>query len=186
MFWPPSPNDSKYQYLHGWTKQITNTYLRTCFVGGDLITDLPENGKEATLPDFWQKMFNWTIFLMLQCICYSQVILSIHWEILIDYSITTKSSLEIFCIIISTHLQCGWKKLLIDWCNLGQFSDNEAISTSGCQSDQYLAFARISLVYFGLIDEYCDEVEHIWRNTFQRVFVLWSMLLSALFRLWFC
>ena len=69
----------------------------------------------------------------------------------------------------------------IDWCNISQFSDKEAITTTSWQSDQYLAFARMSLVYFGLLEEYGDEIVDAQINAFQQVFVLWFMLLSALF-----
>ncbi len=77
----------------------------------------------------------------------------------IDYSRTTTKTLREFCGIISTHLQCG-KDVSIDWCNLGEFSDNAAISTVGWQSDQYLAYARLSLVYFGLIEDYGNEIDN--------------------------
>jgi hypothetical protein len=64
---------------------------------------------------------------------------------------------------------------------MSQFSDNEGITTAGWQSDQFLAFARISLVYFGLSYDYCEEIEKNRIIAFQQVFVLWFMLLSALF-----
>jgi hypothetical protein len=98
----------------------------------------------------------------------------------IDYSTTTTKIFREFCGIISAHLQCG-KDVSIDWCNLGEFSDNAAISTVGWQSDQYLAYARLSLVYFGLIEDYGNEIDNDQRKAFQRVFVFWFVLLSALF-----
>jgi hypothetical protein len=52
------------------------------------------------------------------------------------------------------------------------FSDNEGITTAGWHSDQYLAFARISLVYFGLSNDYFDEIEKNQIISFQQVFVL--------------
>ena len=85
-----------------------------------------------------------------------------------------------FCTIISAHQKCG-NKLSIDWCSISQFSDKEAITTTSWQSYQYLAFARMSLVYFGLLEEYGDEIDGAQINAFQQVFVLWFMLLSALF-----
>jgi hypothetical protein len=48
----------------------------------------------------------------------------------------------------------------IDWCNLGEFSDNAEIPTVGWQSDQYLAYAQLSLVYFGLIEDYGNEIDN--------------------------
>ncbi len=45
----------KYQHLQekDWTQAMTNVYLRSCCVGGDLIKDLIENGNKITLPDLW-------------------------------------------------------------------------------------------------------------------------------------
>jgi hypothetical protein len=62
-----------------------------------------------------------------------------------------------------------------------QFSDKEGITTTGWQSDQYLAFARMLSVYFGLLDDYSDVVDNNKIVALQQVFVLWLMLLSALF-----
>jgi hypothetical protein len=64
---------------------------------------------------------------------------------------------------------------------MSEFSDKEGITTAGWQSDQYLAFARMILVYFGLLDDYSDAVDCQKIVALQQVFVLWFMLLSALF-----
>jgi hypothetical protein len=175
----------KYQYVQNyWSKEMTRTYLRTCCFGGDLITDLLENGNETTLPDLWQRHEEHGVELEnfpdapmhMQFLGITKHLLG-NVDRLFN---NNKKIFREFCRIISAHLQCG-KDVNIDWCNLGEFSANAAISAVGWQSDQYLAYAWLSLVYFGLIEDYGNEIDNDRREAFQRVFVFWFMLLSALF-----
>jgi hypothetical protein len=163
---------------------MTKTYLRVCCVGGDIIEDLIVNRERTALPDLWHlneehgvqiKHFPDAPMHML--------FLGITKHLLgnVDWLFAKKKKLyKQFCTTLSTLLTCG-KVLSLDWFNLLQFSDKEAISTVGWQSDQYLAYARILLVYFGSIKDYVDEIGNDQSKAFQRVFVLLFMLLSALF-----
>jgi hypothetical protein len=151
---------------------------------GDLITDLLENGNETTLPDLWQRheehgveLENFPDAPMHMLFLGITKLLLGNVDRLFN---NNKKIFREFCGIISAHLLCG-KDVNIDWCKLGEFSDNAAISTGGWQSDQYLTYARLSLVYFGLIEDYGNEIYNDQRKAFQRVFVFWFVLLSALF-----
>jgi hypothetical protein len=178
-------NYAKYQYVTGdWTQDMTKTYLQVCCVGGDIIKDLIVNQERSALPDLWHlheehgvQIENFPDAPM------HMLFLGITKHLLgnVDWLFTKKKKLyKQFCTTLSTHLTCG-KDLSLDWCNLLQFSDKDAISTVGWQSDQYLAYAWISLVHFGLIEDYDDEIGNVERIAFQRVCVVWFMLLSALF-----
>lgn len=176
---------AKYHYLKGdWTQLMTTTYLRTCCVGGDLIKNLIQNRAEAVVPDLWLRHEEYGVQIeSFPDAPMHMLFLGITKHLLgnVDRLFNKKKiHYREFCTIISAHQKCG-NKLSIDWCNISQFSDKEAITTTSWQSDQYLAFSRMSLVYFGLLEEYSDELDDAQINAFQQVFVLWFMLLSALF-----
>jgi hypothetical protein len=52
------------------------------------------------------------------------------------------------------------------------FADTDSISTTGWQSAQYVAFPRLSLVYFGLAEDFDDIIGRTNVKTFQQVFVV--------------
>lgn len=176
---------AKFQYQHGfWTKENTVTYLRTCCVGGDIIYNLKQNRQQANIPELWLKHEEYGVEIEnFPDAPMHMLFLGITKHLLanvVRLFDNSKVHYKEFSKIISMHLECG-SKLSIDWCNMSQFSDKEGITTIGWQSDQYLAFARMLLVYFGLLDDYSDVVDRKKIVALQQVFVLWCMLLSALF-----
>jgi hypothetical protein len=58
-----------------------------------------------------------------------------------------------FCGVISEHIKYA-KDISLDWCPITDFAEAESISTTGWQSAQYVAFSPLSLVYFGLRDDF--------------------------------
>ena len=176
---------AKFQYQHGfWTKENTVTYLRTCCVGGDIISNLKQNKQQANIPELWLKHEEYGVEIEnFPDAPMHMLFLGITKHLLanvVRLFDNNKVHYKEFSTIISMHLECG-SKLSIDWCHMSQFSDKEGITLTGWQSDQYLAFARMSLVYFGLLDDYSDVVDNKKIVALQQVFVLWCMLLSALF-----
>ena len=176
---------AKFQYQHGfWTKGNTETYLRTCCLSGDIISNLKENKHEAKIPELWLKHEEYGVEMEhFPDAPMHMLFLGITKHLLGNVQRlfdNKKVHYKEFSTIISKHLEYG-SKLSIDWCNMSQFSDKEGITTVGWQSDQYLAFARLILVYFGLLDDYSDDVDCQKIVALQQVFVLWFMLLSALF-----
>ncbi len=63
------------------------------------------------------------------------------------------STFQIFSGIISKHIKFG-RNISIDWCPIVDFADGDLLTTTGWQSTQYVTFSRLSLVYFGLIEEF--------------------------------
>lgn len=176
---------AKFQFQHKfWTQEITSVYLRACCFGGDIINNLIKMGEQAVIPELWLKHEEYGIQIenfpdapMHMLFLGVTKHLLVNVERLFD---NNKVHYKTFSTIISMHQEYG-SKLSIDWCNMYQFSDKEKVSTIGWQSDQYLAFARMSLVYFGLLDEYIEFVDTKKIVALQQVFVLWCLLLSALF-----
>jgi len=93
---------------------------------------------------------------------------------------TRKAHYRLFCKIISTHINFG-KDVSLEWCPIADFSDIESISTTGWQSAQYVSFSHLSLVYFGLLEDFKDVIDEKKIKTFRQVFVLWFLLISSLF-----
>jgi len=155
---------AKHQYgiEKRWTQSSTKTYLQTCCLNGDLILNLIQNGDQAVPPDLWLRHEEYGVQIEnfpdapmhLLFLGITKHILGNVERLFNNKKVQYKK----FCTIISAHLECG-SKLSLDWCHMSQFSDNEGITTAGWQSDQFLAFARISLVYFGLSYDYCEEIE---------------------------
>ncbi len=85
-----------------------------------------------------------------------------------------------FCRIISKHIKFS-KDISLEWCPIAGFAEAESISTTGCQSAQYVAFSRLSLVYFGLLEDFKHDLDKTKFKTFRQVFVLWFLLISSLF-----
>ncbi len=80
-------------------------------------------------------------------------------------------SFQTFCGIISKHIEFS-KDISLEWCPIAGFAEAESISTTGWQSVQYVAFSRLSLVYFGLLEDFKDDLDEKKIKTFQQVFVL--------------
>ncbi len=85
-----------------------------------------------------------------------------------------------FCGIISKHIEFS-KDISLEWCPIAGFAEVESISTTGWQSAQYVAFSRLLLVYFGLLEDFKHDLDETKFKTFQQVFVLWFLLISSLF-----
>ncbi len=85
-----------------------------------------------------------------------------------------------FCRIISKHIKFS-KDISLEWCPIPGFAEAESISTTGWQSAQYVAFSCLSLVYFGLLEDFKTNFDKAKFKTFRQVFVLWFLLISSLF-----
>ncbi len=84
-----------------------------------------------------------------------------------------------FCRIISEHIKFG-KDISLDWCPIADFADADSTSTTGWQSAQYIAFSRLSLVYFWLVEDFDNIIYRTNAKTFQQVFVVWFLLILSL------
>jgi hypothetical protein len=73
------------------------------------------------------------------------------------------------------------KDITLEWCPIAGFAEAESISTTGWQSAQYVAFSRLSLVHFGLLEDFKHNLDKTKFKTFQQVFVLWFLLILSLF-----
>ncbi len=85
-----------------------------------------------------------------------------------------------FCRIISKHIEFS-KDISLKWCPIAGFAEAESISTTDWQSAQYVAFSRLLLVYFGLLEDFKNDFDETKFKTFWQVFVLWFLLISTLF-----
>jgi hypothetical protein len=72
---------------------------------------------------------------------------------------------QIFCTIILKHIKIG-KEISLDWCPIADFADTDSISTTVWQSAQYVAFSRLSLVYFGLVEDFDNIIDRTNVKTF--------------------
>jgi hypothetical protein len=70
-----------------------------------------------------------------------------------------------FCRIISKHIKFR-KDISLKWCPIADFADAESISTTGWQSAQYVAFSCLSLVYFGLLEDFKNNFDETKFKTF--------------------
>jgi hypothetical protein len=66
-------------------------------------------------------------------------------------------SFQTFFRIISKHIKFS-KDISLKWCPIAGFAEAESISTTGWQSAQYVAFSRLSLVYFGLLEDFKHDL----------------------------
>jgi hypothetical protein len=69
------------------------------------------------------------------------------------------------CRIISKHIKFS-KDISLKWCPIADFADAESISTTGWQSAQYVAFSCLSLVYFGLLEDFKNNFDKTKFKTF--------------------
>ncbi len=76
-------------------------------------------------------------------------------------------SFRTFCGIISKHIKFS-KDISLKWCPIAGFAEAESISTTGWQSAQYNAFSRLSLVNFGLLEDFKDDLDKKKSNHFDR------------------
>jgi hypothetical protein len=69
-----------------------------------------------------------------------------------------KSNYQQFSRILSEHIKFC-KDISLDWCFIAYFADPDSILTTGWQSAQYVAFLRLSLVYFGLVEDFDNIID---------------------------
>jgi hypothetical protein len=69
-----------------------------------------------------------------------------------------KLSFQTFCGIISKHIEFS-KDIFLEWCPIASFAEAESISTTSWQSAQYVAFSRLLLVYFGLLEDFKHDLD---------------------------
>jgi hypothetical protein len=60
------------------------------------------------------------------------------------------------------------KDISLKWCPIAGFPEAESISTTGWQSAQYVAFSHLSLVYFGLLEDFKNDFDKTKFKTFDR------------------
>ncbi len=58
------------------------------------------------------------------------------------------------------------KNISLDWCPIPDFADADSISITGWQSAQCVAFPRLSLVYFGMVEDFDNIIDRTNVNTF--------------------
>ena len=187
---------AKFQYLreNGWSQAMTKVYLRTCCMSGDvsdkffeMAFQVKQNNAPETIftpPVLWLqhkelgiKIEHFADAPMHMLFLGVTKHLMAHVERVFG---TRKAHYRSFCKIISTHINFG-KDVSLEWCPIADFSDIESISTTGWQSAQYVSFSRLSLVYFGLLEDFKDVIDEKKIKTFRQVFVLWFLLISSLF-----
>jgi hypothetical protein len=83
------------------------------------------------------------------------------------------------------HIKFG-KGISLDWCPIADFADTDSISTTGWQSAQYIVFSHLSLVYFGLVEDFDNIIDRANVKTFQQVFFVWFLLILSLFLEYVC
>jgi hypothetical protein len=70
-----------------------------------------------------------------------------------------------FCRIILEHIKFG-KDISLDWCHIANFADADSISTTCWQSAQCFAFSCLSLIYFGLVEDFNEIIDRTNVKTF--------------------
>ena len=103
-------------------------------------------------------------------------------------------SFQTFCGIISKHIEFS-KDISLEWCPITGFAEAESISTIGWQSAQYIAFSLLSLVYFGLLEDFKHDLDkknskHFDRSlffgsssfclSFRKIFLIRTLLMITL------
>ncbi len=76
-----------------------------------------------------------------------------------------KLNFQTFCGIISKRIKFS-KDISLKWCPIAGFAEAESISTTGWQSAQYIAFSCLSLVYFGLLEDFKHDLDKTKFKTF--------------------
>jgi hypothetical protein len=183
---------AKYQYLckDGWTQAMTRNYLRTCCMSGDVVdnffkmaNEFQQNQASFIPPELWRRHEELGIQIEhFPDAPMHMIFLGVTKHLLVHVVRlfgNKNANYRKFSGIISEHIKFG-KDMSIDWCPIAEFSENESISTSGWQSAQYVAFSRLSLVYFGLVEDF-EDIDNQKLKAFQQVFVLWFLLISTLF-----
>jgi hypothetical protein len=66
---------------------------------------------------------------------------------------------QTFCRIISKHIKFC-KDISLKWCPIADFAEAESISTT------YVAFSRLSLVHFGLLENFTNDFDETKFKTF--------------------
>jgi hypothetical protein len=85
----------------------------------------------------------------------------------VDCLFGKKMSFRTFFGIISMHIEYS-KDISLEWCPIAGFAEDESTSTTGWQSAQCVAFSRLLLVYFGLLEDFKDVLDEKNSKHFNR------------------
>ena len=187
---------AKYHFLRkgGWPQDKMKDYLRSCSFHGGLIDAMiealtekksnPTSSFDISPPDIWEKAVELGIkfsdfvdtpmhMMFLGVVKHNMG----HIERLFHGK---KQIFANFCRMTSTHLEVCSKQS-ITWCRTMPFHNAKTVSPTGWMSDQYHAFARLSLIYFGVLEDFEDELDTDALVAFKQMVVIWFCLLSTLF-----
>lgn len=177
-----------------WSDKNLNAYLRTCCFHGGLIDSIMEAIKEVRgkalkqddiiPPGLWNKFEELTLDLA------QFVDTPMHMLFLGVQKHMMKHIERIFCknkelyrkfsLMIQTLLSICAKQS-ITWCRVLPFSKDDSFGTAAWQSDHYSGFARLSLIYFGYLDDWKDDIDPDAFLSLKQMLVFWYSLLSTLF-----
>ena len=179
-------NYAKYQYYRKWTKEMTKQYLRTCCFHGILIQRFLEceNFDLLKPPDLWQNAILYRVKLehfpdTPMHLLFLGIMKHLLGQVERLFRGNSKAY-KMFSRKINSYLTL-LNKLAVSWCRTYGFSASDKFATVGWQSDQYLAFARLSLVYFGYIDDFKDCLDNNAYHAFRQMIVAWNLVISSLF-----
>ena len=184
---------AKHNHLLQWTQNETKDYLRTCCFHGALIDSLLDgvakvkagllDKDDIILPRLWHlaETLHFDIDQLPDTPMHL-LFLGVMKHMLkgVERLFTDKKMYRHMCENWSSHLS-ACHSLAVVWCRTFGFSSGETISSVGWQSDQFLAFARLSLVYFGQLEDYIDEFDKAGIRTFRQTTVCWYLVLQSLF-----
>ena len=187
---------AKYHFLRegGWSQGEIEDYLRSCSFHGGLIKTMiealaemkndPTSSYDISPPEVWTKAVELGIkFADFVDTPMHMIFLGVvkhnmgHIERLFHGK---KEIFKKFCKMTSTHLDVCSKKS-ITWCRTMPFHNATSVTPTGWMSDQYHAFARLSLIYFGVLEDFEDELDSEALVAFKQMVVIWFCLLSNLF-----
>ncbi len=162
----------------GWTQAMTKVYLWTCCMSGD-VSNFFYDGKRSkqnnapetiiSLPVLWLQHKELGIKMeQFSDAPIHMLFLGVTKHLLapVDCLFGNKNSnFRKFCRIISKHIKFS-KDISLEWCPIADFAEAESISTTGWQSAQYVAFSRLLLVYFGLLENFKNDLDETKFKTF--------------------
>ncbi len=165
---------------------MTKVYLGTCRMSGDVSNkffSMANNVKQidapktiVTHPDLWLQHKELGIKIELFSDAPMHILflgVTKHLIVHVDCLFGNKNSnYWQFFRNISEHTKFG-KDISLDWCPIADVADADSVSTISWQAAQYVAFSRLSLVYFGLVEDFNNIIDRTNVKTFLQVFVVW-------------
>jgi hypothetical protein len=178
-----------------WTQKNLTAYLRTCCYNTGVIKGIWEYAKEyrnqptnerhgIIPPPLWEEGLELGVDLSIFVDTPMHMLfLGIMKDIMEQIQRLFKGKKQLFkdfCKVIYSYMtDCS--KQNISWCDALPFSSNESFGTTGWQSDHYNTFSRLSLIYFGYLEDLKDQLDHDAFVALKQMLVLWFSLLSNLF-----